>query len=444
VETTLKQMARGGIYDQVGGGFSRYSVDAYWKVPHFEKMLYDNAQLVSLYAKAYRHFGTKEFLDVVEQTLEFLNREMLGTDELYFSALDADSEGEEGKFYIWQEEELRQLLGEEYALFSDYYQVNDQGYWENGNYILLRRQDPQTFASDHSKDPEYFEERVREWNRTLLEARSHRIRPGLDDKSLTSWNAMMVSGLCEAYRASGKEAYREQALKTANALLSLQLTEEGILHRNFKNGKSTIAGFHDDYALFMAACLDLGEICPGEEWFLRAAEMEGIIRDFFYDSEAGLYNYNARHSEVLISHHHETQDNVIPSSNSVMARNLFRLGHAMGEPSHQAQASSMVTLLTERMLEYPGGFSGWSEVLLLQIFPFHEVVITGPDADSLAGDLRRDFHPDVLFATSTEESDHPLFRDRHSSKTRIFVCRDNVCQLPVETVEDAKTKLLRR
>ncbi len=260
VETTLTKMARGGIYDQAGGGFARYSVDPIWKVPHFEKMLYDNAQFVGLYAEAYQVFGKETFLKVVDQSVEFLEREMMSREGLFFSALDADSEGEEGKFYIWTREELEELLEEDFDLFADYYNINASGLWEQGNYILYRTSDPENFAAERALEKDAFIKKIDSWNRILLGARGQRIRPGLDDKSLTSWNSMMISGLAKAYRATGNPSYLEMALKSASAIREKIWDGEKVLFRNYKNGKRSIPGFHIDYALYTRACLDLFEV----------------------------------------------------------------------------------------------------------------------------------------------------------------------------------------
>ncbi|WP_157624332.1 thioredoxin domain-containing protein, partial [Sunxiuqinia dokdonensis] len=211
VENTLDKMAMGGIYDQLGGGFARYSTDTQWKVPHFEKMLYDNAQLLSVYAQAFQKTQKPLYHEVVEQTIEFLKRELLSPENGFYSSLDADSEGEEGKFYVWQKSELQDLLGDDFPLFSDYYQVNETGYWEEGNYILLRKQVDETFAKKHELSLEELKQKISKWHKILLPAREQRIRPGLDDKILTSWNALAISGLVDAYQAFGNAEYLELA-----------------------------------------------------------------------------------------------------------------------------------------------------------------------------------------------------------------------------------------
>jgi uncharacterized protein YyaL (SSP411 family) len=255
----------------------------------------------------------------------------------------------------------------------------------------------------------------------------------------------MVSGLCDAYRATGEEKYLDQALQTASALRDRQWSAEGLMYRNFKNGRSSIPGFHDDYALFMAACLDLSEVSLEETWLLQAEEIQRVTETRFFDPDSGFYTYKDRTSKVLISHHHEIQDNVIPSSNSVMARNLLRLGHAKGDRNYLDRSRSMLELMTEYIKRYPGGFAGWIQLLLTMEFPFYEIAVVGPEAKRILKEFSREYLPGTLLAGSMEESELPLFRGRfRKDKTHIFVCRDQVCRLPVETVKDAKAELHQR
>ena len=257
VKLTLDKMAFGGIYDQIGGGFARYSVDKIWKVPHFEKMLYDNAQLVSLYSEAYTAYQKPLYKEVVEETLAFIQRELSHENGAFYSALDADSEGEEGKFYIWNKEELQSILGEEYGLFSNYYNTNKKGFWEHENYILLKEHSDIDFAHNHQIDLTFLQEKVKSWKNILLTEREKRTKPGLDDKSLTSWNALMCKSYADAYMAFGNEDYLERALKNADFLSKKQLKKDGALWHSFKNETSTINGYLEDYAFCISAFIRL-------------------------------------------------------------------------------------------------------------------------------------------------------------------------------------------
>ncbi len=226
VETTLDKMAMGGIYDQVGGGFARYSTDSHWKVPHFEKMLYDNGQLLSVYAQAYQKLKKPLYKEVVEQTVSFMKRELLAPEQGFYSSLDADSEGEEGKFYVWTKEELQEILGTDFKLFADYYQVNATGHWEGENYILLRKQNDEDFAKGHHLSIAELKEKVTNWQDTLLKVRENRIRPGLDDKILTSWNALAISGLVDSYQAFDNKEYLELAERNAQFIQAKLMDED--------------------------------------------------------------------------------------------------------------------------------------------------------------------------------------------------------------------------
>ncbi|MFO7668115.1 MAG: thioredoxin domain-containing protein [Bacteroidales bacterium] len=439
VATTLTMMARGGIYDQAGGGFARYSVDPVWKIPHFEKMLYDNAQLIRLYAMAYQVFGDENYRQVADRSIEFIKREMTGSDGSFYSALDADSEGVEGKFYVWKREGLKELLAGDFDLFSAYYNINETGLWEDGNYILYRTADPDGFAGEQGLEPEAFKKKIHQWNKILLDARDKRVRPGLDDKSLTSWNALMISGLVNSFRATGQTGHLEMAKKCGNMIRDKMWSRQLVLYRNFKEGRVTIPGFHIDYALTIEACLDLYESTMEKAWLELARELTETTIEKFYDHTSGMFRYNTKDVEILITHHMEIQDNVIPSSNSVMANSLFRLGKILLNSEYMEISSKMMEQMSARIVQYPNGFAGWGKLLLKQLHPFYEVAVVGPDAASILARIQSEYLPQVVVAASTGESDLPLFKGRYTKdKTLIFVCRDNVCQLPVENLKDAK------
>jgi len=439
VKTSLGMMSRGGIYDQAGGGFARYSVDAIWKVPHFEKMLYDNAQLIGLYAMAYQVFGDDNYLRVINQSVAFIKREMLNSEGSFYSALDADSEGVEGKFYVWSREELEELFPEDFNIFSEYYNINETGFWENASYILYRTADPNEFAAAQGLDPQAFEQRTHQWNQILLKARSKRVSPGLDDKSLTSWNALMISGLVKAYRATGDKSHLALAIKSAGAIRDLMWSKEKVLYRNFKNGKVSIPGFHIDYTLSITAFLDLYESTMDEGWLETARELTEVAIEKFHDPESGMFRYNAADTEVLITHHLEIQDNVIPSSNSVMGHALFRLGHLLAKKEYLDLASAMIEQMSDRIRQYPMGFAAWGCLLLSLQHPFYEIAVVGPEAESILSQIYSEYLPQAVVSATTKESDLPLFRNRFlKDKTHIFVCRNNVCQLPLEKLQDAK------
>ena len=438
VDLTLTSMARGGIYDQVGGGFARYSVDPIWKVPHFEKMLYDNAQLIKLYSGAYQQSGRDIYAQVIRQSIEFIQREMISREGAFFSALDADSEGEEGKYYVWDKEELEDLLSGDFELFSEYYNINATGLWEHKQYILYRTSDPESFAEDRGLELEWFIGKIKQWNELLLLARSERIAPGLDDKSLTSWGSMMISALVQAFNALGDSVYLDLATSSAGLIREKLWSEEGVLYRNYKDGRRSIPAFHIDYALYIEACLDLYSSSLDPQWLDLAAELTDAAMKQFYDRGTEMFNYNGKDSEILIANNVETTDNVIPSSNSVMAHNLFRLGHLMSEKEYLDLSGSMMKQMQGRFDQYPHGFANWGRLILMNLNPFYEIVVVGPSAHSMLGSLSSEYLPHALLVGSASVSDLPLFQNRFDGDlTRIFVCRDKVCKLPVENPEDA-------
>jgi len=439
VETTLTRMARGGIYDQAGGGFARYAVDSQWKIPHFEKMLYDNAQLIGLYSSGFQIFGKDCYREVVQQTIEWVKREMLSSEGAFFTALDADSEGKEGAYYIWREEELADLIREDYHLFTEFYNIGEKSRWEGDSHILIRSAEPDDFAEQKNLDALTFRDQVERWNRLLLDERRKRIPPGLDDKSLTSWNSLMISGLVKAFHALGEREYLVLATECANLIQDRCWDGEGNLMRCYKEGIASIPGFHIDYSLYAEACLELYTATLERKWLDLAVKLTSVTFERFFDRASGFFNFNGIGSEKLITDHVELQDNVIPSSNSVMAHNLFRLGHLLGWPELLDTAMKMLKLVQESFGQYPSGYTNWGRLILKNIYPFFEVAVTGHDASELVEQILNDYQPNMVVAGTIHQSDLPLFRHRFDNdKSLIFVCRDHVCQLPFTDPVDAK------
>jgi uncharacterized protein YyaL (SSP411 family) len=437
VKLTLEKMALGGIYDQVGGGFARYSVDSLWKVPHFEKMLYDNAQLIGLYSEAYRAEKNPLYKEVVYQTFGWLQREMKSPEGAFYSALDADSEGEEGKFYVWQEDELKRLIPEgEWALFTDYYNINPKGHWEHGNYILLRQKPDDVFAAEHDLNLDALKTTVNNWQATLLNERNKRVKPGLDDKVLTAWNALLVTGLCQAYQSFGDDQFKNQAIETAAFLHENMLQENGALWHTYKK-EARIDGFLDDYATVIDAWIALYGITGNQSWLYRADQLTQIVLEDFDAGQSGLFYFTKENAE-LISRNIELSDNVIPASNSMMAHNLSRLAIYMENTLYMERAEKMLMQVKESIYSYGEGFSNWGSLMLTWVYPAYEVAICGPDAPELFTEMNTRYHPNLLFALATQESNLPLLQNRYSEgTTRIFVCQDKACKLPVETANEA-------
>jgi uncharacterized protein len=438
VKLTLQKMTFGGLYDQVGGGFARYSTDEIWKVPHFEKMLYDNAQLLQLYAKAYQADPNPLYRQVVSETIEFLKRELLSPENGFYSALDADSESEEGKFYTWTKPELQQLLGTDFELFSDYYNINSFGFWEHNQYILMRTEDDHSFARKYQFSIEDLETKVQNWKSLLLKEREKRVRPGLDDKILTSWNALMISGLISCYKAFGNKEYLELALANAHFLKQKLVNTDGHLFHSYKNYQAKISGFLEDYAFTIEAFTALFEATGQKEWLDLVQHLVEITFQEFFDEQKSIFYFTASHQQDLITRTIEIHDNVIPSSNSVMAKNLFRLSYLLDRPEYLKTAQQMLNLVNGNMAEYPSGYSNWSQLMLNLTGNHFEVAIVGENAINLLNELQKNYLPHVIFCAGTTENDLSLLRNRQiSEKTLIYICQNNSCQLPVETVEEA-------
>ena len=435
VELTLDKMAMGGIYDQVGGGFSRYSVDMLWKVPHFEKMLYDNGQLLSLYSEAYKYFKKPLYKRIVFQTIAWLQNEMLTKDGAFYSALDADSEGDEGKFYCWDKEEMRKVLGDDFNWVSDFYNLNQRGYWEEEKYIPLRTESDKYFAQKMNWSSEDFEINISRINQKLIDERSHRIRPGTDDKCLTSWNAMAIKGLCAAYSAFGEEEFLHLAIKNARWIVKSQLTNDGKLFRTYKNGKSTIDGFLEDYAHVISAFIGLYEVTFDSEWLEKAIQLTEITVEEFQDEKSKMFFFTSN-STQLIARKMELNDNVLPASNSVMAHNLFRLSHLYYNESYTNIAQQMLANVYDGMEMYGSSYSNWGSLLLNIVNDYYQVSIIGNESQQMSLDLQKNYLPNVLFAGGNDLSIPVLADKKIDNETIIYVCYDGTCLAPSKSIEE--------
>lgn len=439
LKLTLDKMMMGGIYDQIGGGFARYSVDALWKAPHFEKMLYDNAQLISLYSEAYKVFGDESYKNVVDQCIEFCERELYSTEhKSFYSSLDADSEGEEGKFYVWKKEELKKALGADFEFAANYYNINQHGLWEDDNYILLRRESDHLFQQKYNLSEEEFDDHLFEIKNKLMITRSKRIRPGLDDKTLTSWNGLMLKGLCDAYKATGNLEYLELAKNNASFIVSKQVREDGGLNHNFKNGTSTINGYLEDYAFVIDGLIALYESTLNREYLTQAHQLTNYAIDHFSDEHAVFFYFTSDQDEKLIARKQENTDNVIPASNSAMANNLLVLGHLMDNNAYIKRANRMIASMSATINQQLPWLSNWGIGYLKLAKPAYEVVIMGEDALEYTKEFNQYFLPNVVLSGSTQNMYLPLMENKFvEGKTLLYVCSNKACKLPSNTVDEA-------
>lgn len=440
VRLTLEKMAYGGIYDQIGGGFARYSVDGHWLVPHFEKMLYDNAQLVSLYAEAYQCFKDPLYEQIIDQTIGFVHRELTNEYGGFYSALDADSEGVEGKFYTWKMEDLKNFFNEqELNILSAYYNVSTSGNWEEEHTnILHRRLDDGPVADSLGLSVEALQECMELINEKLFMIREQRIRPGLDDKTLTSWNALMIEALVKAYRVFDKAVYLEMAEKAALFLWNT-LFVNGQLYRSYKNEKVSIPAFLDDYAFLIQAFTALYQATFEEHWLDKASTLTTIVLRDFSDAETEMFFYSS--STQLIARKHEVMDNVIPAANSAMANALFELGMITDTTEWKDRALKMLVNVQPAMAKYGSAYSNWAILLLNQVASLNEVVLTG-DSLALRKALDKHYFPQkVLLGTKGEQSKLSLLKGKSVQENKIYICEQGACRLPVSTVAEALAQL---
>jgi len=435
---TLEKMSMGGIYDQIGGGFARYSVDDKWHVPHFEKMLYDNAQLIGLYAEAYQCLKFQPFIPVIVDSIDWVFREMSAENGLFYSALDADSEGVEGKFYVWDKTVFERVVGEEDAvLMAEYFNVTEDGNWEEEHTNILRRTvSDEEMMAKYNLDAETLYDKVALAKAKLLDERSNRVRPGLDDKCLTAWNAMMIKALADVSQILDYKIYYERAKLAAAFILDHLVTPDGGLYRNYKNGKASIPGFLDDYAFFIEALIALYEVDFDETWLAEAKALTNYVLMNFADGTNDMFFYTAGNGETLIARKHEVMDNVIPASNSVMAQNLQKLGLYFDDESYREKASAMLKSVLPSIKTYGSAYSNWSIQLLNEVYGINEIAITGFNFQEVKNELNNFYIPNKITLGGTK-SELPLLKNKQSEETKIYICQNKTCQLPVSTVAEA-------
>lgn len=441
VHTTLTRMAEGGIYDQAGGGFARYSTDTFWKVPHFEKMLYDNAQLLSLYAHAYQQSKNEVYKDKVYQTHAFLARELTSPEGAFYSALDADSEGVEGKFYLWKQKELQQLLGEDEPLFSLYYSVDAYGNWEHESNILYRTRTDEELANLTGKPIAAIENVIKHCNEVLLAARGTRVRPGLDDKVITSWNALMIKGYADAYIVFGDDLFLTAAQRCADFIIGT-LWKESTLYRIYKNGKSSIPGFSEDYAALCEALITLYEASANEQYALVAKTIMDAAIDRFYDGGRKLFYFTSRYGEQLAARKTDLNDDVIPAANSMFAKALYLLGFLFDETRYHDMADDMLRTIRPKLERFPTGYSNWMQALLWKQKGFYQVVITGKAAHENWRAACTAYLPNSIRLRVVQASALPLLQDKTpGDEAKIYVCEDKTCGLPFQEIGQAMAQL---
>jgi hypothetical protein len=435
-QTTFDAMLAGGIYDQLGGGFARYSVDAIWLVPHFEKMLYDNALLATAYLHAWQVLGHERYRRVCEETLDWMLREMRGPEGGFHSALDADSEGEEGRFYVWHPEEIEAVLGENAAPVIEHYGVSARGNFEGANVLHLA-------AGADAPEPDG----LAEAKHALLRARAERVWPGRDDKRLTAWNALAISALAEAGAVLGRSDYLDAARECARFLLADLSDGQGRLLRTYKDGEARLNAYLEDHAFMLEALLTLYEASFEAEWYERAGALAETMIERFGDPERGGFFSTSDDHEELIARRKDLDDHPIPSGNSAAALGLLRLAAQSGERRYEEQALGTLRLFARIAVQHPQGFAHLLRALDFHLAATKELALVGAELGELAGVVRSRLRPHTVLAGGPEGTEQPaLMRGRTTIDGRpaAYVCEHFACGLPVSEPAELKKALFEK
>ncbi len=443
---TLHKMAWGGIYDQIGGGFARYSVDRHWHVPHFEKMLYDNAQLISLFSHANTVAQNQFYSGVIDETIGFVQRELAHPDGGFYCALDADSEGVEGLFYTWTEEQFMEALAGEDFITNDFltylklfFQVLPSGNWEEEKTNILKRASSiEDFCRENKMEEEHFILDLEKSKRLLLLKRNFRTRPGLDDKILTSWNALMIKALADAFTSTQNEIYLQEAQRHYSFLKHNLWVDGKLFHAyHYLTKESKINAFLDDYAFFADAAIALYQSTFEDSYLMDAKELVDRAMEIFWDESTGLFFYSSWLNEELYIRKHEVYDQVIPSSNGIMATVLFKLGRYFEEAEFSLRSLRMLKLIQPKFANYPSGYSQWLQLQLLETVGLTTVCITGNEALKAKREFDGRYHPNIIFAGG-ESSTIPVMKGKISEdNNHIHICTEDACLPALNSVSEA-------
>jgi uncharacterized protein YyaL (SSP411 family) len=443
---TLKKMANGGIFDQIGGGFSRYSTDAKWLVPHFEKMLYDNALIPVNYAEAFQITKDPFYLEVLQKTLDFVLREMTSPEGGFYSAYDADSEGVEGKYYVWKKSEIKEILGSDADLFCLYFDVTDGGNWE-GNNILCNNLNISTVAFNFGISEDEVKKKINMCSEKLLKARSSRIPPGLDDKILVSWNSLMITAFAKGYRVTGDIRYLNAAKECVSFIEKNLFSDEKLL-RTYKNGIAKIDGYLEDYSYFINALLDVFEIEPDEKYLKLSLKLGRHLVNHFWDSENNSFFMTSDVHEKLIIRPKSNYDLSLPSGNSVSAFVMLRLYHLSQESKFLEITTKIMESQAQMAAENPFGFGYLLNIISMYIQKPVEVTVINTENSEICESLLLDYLPNSILITINSNSQleslaaYPFFEGKQfEDKTCVFVCKDFTCSLPLHTIDEIKSNL---
>jgi uncharacterized protein YyaL (SSP411 family) len=434
---SIDKMIEGGIYDHAGGGFARYSTDNEWLAPHFEKMLYDNALILNVLCDAYQITKDKKYEKTIRKTIEFIQRELLDAEGGFYSALDADSEGEEGKFYVWDKDELTAILGDDAKLFCDFFNVTENGNWEHKN-ILRTLKNEDVFVAEKGLSKDEFSVMIDNCLQKLLSERNKRPRPITDDKILLGWNALMITALCKAGAALNDDSYRQLAVSTMEFILQRFRKNDNsfVLLHTYKNGLAKYPAFLDDYAYLIQACIQVQEVTSNSLYLDIAKEISLFVIENFSDEQTGYFFFTHRQQEDIIIRKKEVYDGATPSGNSVMAENLFYLSVVFNEPGWYDIAQKITVALGTAIIKYPSSFAVWASLLLKQTFGINELVIMGTRFKHLRDQVLEQYLPGkIVQAALTDNPNYAMLEGKNpGNETLIYLCRQYACKAPVASI----------
>jgi uncharacterized protein YyaL (SSP411 family) len=440
---TLDKMIDGGIYDQVGGGFARYSTDNEWLVPHFEKMLYDNALLISVLSEAYQLTKKERYKEVIVETIEFLQREMTHPQGGFYAALDADSEGEEGKFYVWDYDEAREIIGDDAALFCEFFDITPKGNWsgdatsEERKNILWRKKTIEVFCAEKNISIDHLNEIIVHGKRKLLQKREKRIRPQTDDKILLSWNALMNTALSKAFAATGEKTFRELAIANMQFLLGSFPKDESAFFHSWKNDKPKHSAFLDDYAFLIQALIQLQEVTGDTQWLVQAKKLSEHVISNFKDDETDFFFYTGKEQRDVIVRKKEIYDGAQPSGNAVMADNLYRLGLYFDQAGWRDQALRMIGSLGNAIVRYPTSFGLWACLMQELADGTNEIALISNEPDDVLLQVLKRYIPHrIIMASDAPSNAFPLLSGKEKKgENTLYLCRNYSCKKPVNSIE---------
>ncbi len=434
---SLDKMIQGGIYDQIGGGFARYSTDEEWLAPHFEKMLYDNALLITVLCDAYQITKNKLYGKTIRQTIDFLQREMMDAKGGFYAALDADSEGVEGKYYVWQKEEVVSILGNDAELFCQFYNITDQGNWEGVN-ILRVLQPVDEFANERKINVDELKRLLDEGAAKLLTERNKRIRPALDDKILLSWNALMITALCKAAATFKDEYYKTLAKGTYDFIKKVFFKADGSLYHTYKNGQAKYDAFLDDYANLIQAAIALQEITSHIKYLYDAQSLTEQVINLFSDEQNIFFYYTSKVQKDIILRKKEIYDGATASGNSGMANNLQYLAIIFDNNNWRARSEHILQQLSTAVVKYPGSFGNWASLLLKYTVGINEIVITGKEYRQVREELLQKYVPNKVLQCAADDSVHMplLLQKKFDDQVLIYLCKQYQCLQPLNSLKE--------